>query len=429
MKDERSNVGSGNAGAHLTRRRFIRAGIAAGLGAGGLSGLISPGVRSAAWAAGSDAPELAEVKVGFMPLTDCASVVVASEMGFDRKYGLKITPTRESSWAAVRDKLVNGEIHGAHVLYGLIYGVQLGIAGPKQDMAVLMCINNNGQGITLANHLRDKGVTSGPDLARLIEAEPREYTFAQTFPTGTHAMWLYYWLASHGVNPFKDVKTITVPPPEMVANMRAGNMDGYSAGEPWNAHGIFENTGFSVATSQDVWPDHPEKVLGTTLAFVQKFPNTARAMTAAVLEAAKHIDAMENRTKVAQLIAQESYVNADVAVIEGRFKGEYTNGLGKSWKDPNYMRFYNDGQVSFPYLSDGMWFMTQHRRWGLLRQDVDYLAVAKQVNQIELYGQAAEAAGVAVPASPMRTSRLMDGAVWDGTNPVAYANAFDVRAA
>jgi nitrate/nitrite transport system substrate-binding protein len=429
MNDERKQRGTETRRAQLTRRGFIKAGLVAGLGAGGLSGLIAPGVRNAAWAAGSDAPEIPEVKIGFIPLTDCASVVIASEMGFDKKYGIKITPTKEASWAAVRDKLVNGEIQGAHVLYGLIYGVQNGVGGPKKDMAVLTCINNNGQGISLANHLKDKGATDGASLARLIKAEPREYTFAQTFPTGTHAMWLYYWLGSFGVNPFKDVKNITVPPPQMIANVRVGNMDGFCVGEPWNARAIFDKVGFSVATSQDVWVDHPEKVLGTSLEFVQKHPNTARAMTAAVLEAAKFIDAMENRPKVAQIIAQKSYVNTDASVIEGRFKGEYTNGLGKSWKDPNYMKFYNDGKVGFPYLSDGMWWMTQHRRWGLLKQDVDYLAIAKQVNQIEIYKQAAAAAGVPVPSNLMRSSKLMDGVVWDGSNPVAYATGFKVKVA
>ena len=181
--------------------------------AAALMTLVPPGVRSAAWAAGSDAPEKTDLKIGFIPLTDCASVVMAAQKGFDKKYGLKITATKEASWAGVRDKLVSGELDAAHVLYGLIYGVQLGIGGPKRDMSVLMTINNNGQGISLSNQLKAKGVVDGPGLARLVKAEPREYTFAQTFPTGTHAMWLYYWLAAYGIDPFRDVKTIVVPPP------------------------------------------------------------------------------------------------------------------------------------------------------------------------------------------------------------------------
>jgi nitrate/nitrite transport system substrate-binding protein len=424
-EQEQETVGSNSArdgATAMSRRGFLKVG-AAGLAATALDASL----RSKVWAAGSDAPEKTEVKIGFIPLTDCASVVIASEMGFDKKYGIKITPTKEASWAAVRDKLINGEIDAAHVLYGLIYGVQLGIGGPKKDMAILMSLNNNGQAITLSSQLKAKGVTDGAALKKLVDSEKRDYTFAQTFPTGTHAMWLYYWLGANGINPFTDVKTIVVPPPQMVANMRVGNMDGFCVGEPWNARAIFDNIGFTAVTTQDIWKDHPEKTLGTRLEFVQKHPNTARAMTAAILEASKYIDTMANRPKVAQIIAQKSYVNTEESVIEGRMKGEYDNGLGRKWKDDNYMKFYNDGKVNFPYLSDGMWFLTQHRRWGLLKEDVDYLAVARQVNQIEIYKQAAAAAKVPVPADAMRTSKLMDGVVWDGRDPKTYAGSFKVR--
>jgi nitrate/nitrite transport system substrate-binding protein len=410
-----------------SRRDFLKTSLAAGLGAAGILGAVPPGVRTAAYAAGSDAPEKPEVKIGFIPLTDCASVVIASEMGFDKKYGIKITPSKEASWAAVRDKLVNGELDASHVLYGLLYGVQLGIGGPKKDMAVLMGLNHNGQAITLSNQLKEKGATDGAKLKTLIGKEKREYTFAQTFPTGTHAMELYYWLATYGINPMSDVKTIVVPPPQMVANMRVGNMDGFCVGEPWGARAIYDKIGFTATTTQEIWKDHPEKVLGTTLEFTQKYPNTTRAMMAAVLEASKFIDATANRAKVAQIIASKSYVNAPEEVILGRFMGNYDNGNGKSWKDPNYMKFYNDGFVNFPHLSDGMWFLTQHKRWGLLKEDPDYLAVAKQVNQLELYKQAAALAKVKVPANPMRTSKLMDGVVWDGKDPKAYANGFKVK--
>ena len=395
--------------------------------AAALRALVPPSVRQGAWASGSDAPEKTDVKIGFIPLTDCASVVVAAAKGFDKKYGINIIPSKEASWAAVRDKTLSGELDAAHVLYGLVYGVHLGIGGPKQDMAVLMTLNNNGQGISLARHLLQKGVKDGPSLARLIKAEPREFTFAHTFPTGTHAMWLYYWLASHGIDPFTEVKTITIPPPEMVENARIGNMDGFCVGEPWNARGIFDQVSFSVASSQDVWADHPEKVLGTTADFVARHPNTARAMTMALLEAARYIDDPANRSEVARLIAAEAYVNAPLSVIEDRFLGRYEDGLGKAWNDPHYMRFYNDGKVPFPYLSDGMWFLTQHKRWGLLKAHPDYLAIARQINRIDLYTQAATQTGTPLPASDMRTSTLMDGVVWDGTNPADYADHFAIR--
>jgi nitrate/nitrite transport system substrate-binding protein len=409
------------------KRDFLKksAGLSA---AAAIMSLIAPGVRSGAWAAGSDAPEKTEVRIGFIPLTDCASVAIAAEKGFDKKYGIKIIPSKEASWAGVRDKLSNGELDAAHVLYGLVYGLQLGVGGPQKDMAVLMSINNNGQGITLNNQIKAKGVTDGTGLARLVKAEPKEWTFAQTFPTGTHAMWLYYWMATYGIDPFKDVKVITVPPPQMVANMRVDKMDGYCVGEPWNARAIWDKIGFTAATSQDIWTDHPEKVLGSTLEFVQKYPNTARAIVAALLDASKYIDTMSNRPEVARIIAGKGYVNTEYEVIEDRMQGNYDNGIGRKWKDPNYMKFYNDGRVNFPYLSDGMWFLTQHKRWGLLKAHPDYLGVAKKVNQIALYKEAATLAKVPVPKSEMRSSRLIDGVVWDGRNPKAYADGFKIKA-
>ena len=407
-----------------SRRDFIAG--AAGLG---LMAMVPPGIRSGAWAAGSDAPEKKEVRIGFIPLTDCASVVMAAVNKFDEKYGIKIIPTKEASWASVRDKLVNGELDAAHVLYGLVYGVQLGIGGPKKDMAVLMNLNHNGQAITLSNQLKDKGAIDGPSLAKLIARKEREYTFAQTFPTGTHAMWLYYWLAAQGINPLKDVKTITVPPPQMVANMRVGNMDGFCVGEPWNNRAIIDKIGFTAQTTQDIWLDHPEKVLGTTADFVQKNPNTARAMTAAIIEAGRWIDAsLSNKQKTAETIAQKSYVNTDTDVIVARMLGRYENGLGKSWDDKNHMKFYNEGTVNFPYLSDGMWFMTQHKRWGLLKDHPDYAAVAKKVNRIDIYKQAAAAAGAALPKSDLRSHKFIDGVTWDGKDPKKYAESFKVHA-
>jgi nitrate/nitrite transport system substrate-binding protein len=383
-----------------------------------------------AWAQGSDKPEKEEVRIGFIPLTDCASVVMASVLGFDKKYGIKIIPTKEASWAGVRDKLVNGELDMAHVLYGLIYGVHLGVAGPKKDMACLMTLNRNGQAITLSKKLADAGAVDGASLAKVMAKDKRDYTFAQTFPTGTHAMWLYYWLATYGVNPMKDVKVITVPPPQMVANMRVGNMDGYCVGDPWGHRAIMDGIGITGVTTQDIWKDHPEKVLGPTGDFVKKYPNTARAVMMAIIEAGRWIDAsLQNKLKMAETVADKSYVNTGVDAINQRILGRYQNGLGKTWDDPNHMKFFNDGAVNFPYLSDGMWFLTQHKRWGLIKDHPDYLAVAKQINQIDLYKEAAAGLKVNVPKDALRTSKLIDGVVWDGKDPKKYADSFALKAA
>jgi len=406
----------------LGRRRVLKG---AALGALGLA----PALRAAVWAQGSDKPEKEEVKIGFIPLTDCASVVMASVLGIDKKYGVKIVPSKEASWAGVRDKLVNGELDFAHVLYGLVYGVHLGIGGPKKDMAVLMTLNNNGQAITLSKKLADKGAVDGASLAKVMATQKGDYTFAQTFPTGTHAMWLYYWMAANGINPMKDAKVITVPPPQMVANMRVGNMDGYCVGEPWGQRAIMDGIGITAITTQDIWKDHPEKVLGTTGDFARKYPNTARAVTAAILEAGQWIDAgLQNKNKMAETIADKSYVNTSVDAINQRILGRYVNGLGKSWDDPNHMKFYADGAVTFPYLSDGMWFLTQHKRWGLLKDHPDYLKVATEINRIDIYKQAAAATKTPVPKDVLRTSKLFDGVVWDGKDPKKYADSFKVYA-
>jgi ABC-type nitrate/sulfonate/bicarbonate transport system substrate-binding protein len=376
--------------------------------------------------------EKTTVNIGFNPLTDCASVVMAAMLGFDEKHGIRIVLSRETSWAGVRDKLMTGELDAAHALYGLVYGAHLGIGAQPRDMAVLMNLNRNGQAITLSRRLAEQGATDGASLAGLMAREVgetrRQYVFAQTFPTGTHAMWLYYWLAAHGIHPMKDVRAITLPPSQMVYNLAEGHMDGFCAGEPWGQQAVMDGIGVTAAASQQIWPDHPEKVLGASLDFVRAHPNTCRALIAAVLEAGRWIDASdENRRATAEIIAAAPYVNTDRAAILPRILGRYDDGQGHAWQDRHPLRFHQDGQANYPWLSDGMWFMTQFRRWGLLKADPDYFAVAQSVAQLRLYREAAELAGVAAPADVLRSSTLIDGHVWDGTDPAGYAAAFSIH--
>ncbi|WP_313026033.1 CmpA/NrtA family ABC transporter substrate-binding protein [Pseudomonas lopnurensis] len=390
----------------------------------------APRTDALAWVAGSDAPEKSTVNLGFLPLTDAASLIVAATQGFAQPFGLTLNLHRQNSWSGLRDKLIGGELDAAHGLYGLIYAVHLGIGGsPAVDMAVLMGLAQNGQSINLSAPLKAAGVTDPEALRDRALQSGAQLTFAQTFPTGTHALWLYYWLAAHGIHPLEDVRTRVVPPSQMVAHLRAGRIDGFCAGEPWGAQAIAEDVGFTLATSQSIWPDHPEKVLGCTRAFVEQYPNTARALVMAVLEASRFIDqGQENRSSAAQLIAGGEYVDAPLASIEPRFLGLYQDGLGNAWQDAHPLRFFAGGAVNMPYHSDGLWFMTQLRRWGLLREDPDYLAVARAVQQTALYRQAASALGISVPESPMRTSILMDGSCWDGTDPAGYARSFALHA-
>lgn len=389
-----------------------------------------PSAGPLAWVNGSDAPEKTEINLGFMALSDCASVVVAATQGFAQPYGLTLNLKRQSSWANLRDKLVSGELDAAHSLYGLIYAVHLGIGGvASTDMAVLMGLNQNGQSINLSHGLQALGVTSPEALDHHVHQSRPKLTFAQTFPTGTHAMWLYYWLASQGIHPLQDVDSVVVPPPQMVAHLQAGRIDGFCVGEPWAASAVQQNLGFTMATTQTIWPDHPEKVLGCTRAFVEQYPNTARALVMAILEASRFIEASrENRRSTAQLLSAPQYLDAPLDCIEPRLLGDYTDGLGNHWQDPHAMRFHSGGEVNLPYLSDGMWFMTQFRRWGLLRDDPDYLGVARQVQQLDLYSEAAAAVGVPARGQEMRSSQLIDGKIWDGSDPAGYARSFTLHA-
>lgn len=382
-----------------------------------------------AWVAGSDAPEKSALNLGFMALTDSASLIVAATQGFAQPYGLTLNLQRQASWAGLRDRLLSGELDAAQMLYGQVYGIDQGLGGPATEMAILMGLCQNGQAINLSQPLKQAGVTSAEALAARVHQGGAKLTFAQTFPTGTHAMWLYYWLAAQGIHPLEDVSTVVVPPSQMVAHLRAARIDGFCAGGPWGALAVEEDQGFTLATSQDIWADHPEKVLGVTREFAEQYPNTARALTMAVLEASRFIDeSEENKRGTAQLISGSDYVDAPLSAIQPRFLGQYEDGLGHAWLDTHPLRFFAGGEVNMPWLSDGIWFLTQFRRWGLLKDDPDYLGIARRIHRLDLYRSAAEALGIAVPEQPMRTSTLLDGSVWDGSDPAGYARSFAIHA-
>lgn len=383
-----------------------------------------------AWVNGSDAPEKPSLNIGFMALSDCASVVVAATQGFAQQQGLTLNLRRQASWSGLRDRLVSGELDAAHCLYGLVYAVQLGVGGgPASDMAVLMGLNQNAQAINLSAALQRKGVTNPEALARLAHQGGARLTFAQTFPTGTHAMWLYYWLASQGIHPLHDVNSVVVPPAQMVAHLQAGRIDGFCVGEPWSAEAIAQGQGFTLATSQSIWPDHPEKVLACARSFAEQYPNSARALIKAILAASRFIESStENRQGTAQLLSGSAYLDTPVSSIEPRLLGDYQDGLGNRWQDRHALRLFDQGRANLPYLSDGMWFMTQFRRWGILRDDPDYLAVARQVQQLALYREAADALSVPCADLPMRSSQLIDGSRWDGSDPYGYARSFKLHA-
>lgn len=374
-----------------------------------------------AWIAGSDQPERTTLRIGFMPLADCAPLVMASVLGFDEKHGLRFELSRELSWTGMRDRLAAGELDCAHVLLGLLVGLQMGIGTRARQMAVLMNLNQNGQGVTLSPGCAQ--ALAQPSAAQAIRAQGRRLRFAHTFPTGNHAMFLHYWLAAAGIDPLADCDMVTVPPGQMAASLAAGHIDGFCAGEPWSQRALREGAGVLAASSDTIWPDHPGKVLGTRAEFAAAHPHTCRAAIAALLDTARWLDASRlNREAAAEVLASPAWVNADRALLQHCLAGRGLDPVGL--RGHNGLRFFGDGAATFPWLSDTMWFLTQQRRWGLLRADPSWRAVAAEINHIDLYRDAAAQAGVGLPAAPMRRSTLIDGRVWDGGDPAAYLASF-----
>jgi nitrate/nitrite transport system substrate-binding protein len=310
------------------------------------------------------------VKLGFIPLTDCAPLVIAKEMGFFTKYGVDVQITKEASWAVVRDKILNGELDGAHCLFSMPFSVYTGIGGKAgSEMKIAMILNNNGQAITLSKEFCGKvGYKDIKGVANAVKQmrAKKEVTFAMTFPGGTHDIWLRNWLAAAGVNA-KSVGIITIPPPQMVANMKVDNMEGFCVGEPWNGVAATQNIGFTHIASQDIWKDHPEKALVVNKAFADTDKEDLKNVMKAIMEACKWLDVMNNRKKAALILSRPNYVNAAVQVIEARLMGSTDLGcdLGVQKYKDDYMLFYKNGQVNTPRLSYGVWFMAQYVRFGM----------------------------------------------------------------
>ncbi len=365
--------------------------------------------------------EKTHLKIGFVPLADAAPVVAAKLLEFGHAHGLTLELSRQPSWAALRDKLLSGELDAAHSLYGLVYGVQLGIGGPQTDMAVLMVLNRNGQAISLSNRLADALAQHGT-LPRALATLGRKPVFAQTFPTGTHAMWLYYWLAAQGVHPLRDIESVVIPPPQMVAALAEERLDGLCVGEPWPALAQRRGMGRTVIRSGEIWPDHPEKVLACRRDFVGRYPNTARALVQAMLEACRWLDGAGHRKEIAQWLARPEMLGADADLIASMLEA----GEGAGAPD---MKFFENGAVNYPLESEGVWFLTQFERWGMMARRDDYREIAAALNQTALYRQAAAAIGVAVPVpAAARLPRFIDARVWDGENAAAYVEGFEIKA-
>ncbi|KWN69961.1 CmpA/NrtA family ABC transporter substrate-binding protein [Burkholderia stagnalis] len=331
------------------------------------------------------APERAHLRLGFVALSDAAPLIVAQRLGLGERHGLTLELSRQPSWAAVRDKLLSGELDAAHALYGLVCGMQLGIGSPQADMAVLMVLNRNGQAITFSGRLADAYRAQG-NLPAALATLGRRPVFAQTFPTGTHAMWLYHWLASHGVDPLRDIRSVVIPPPEMVAALADGELDGFCAGEPCHAVAEACRAGRTVAATSEVWPDHPEKALACRREFAALYPNAARALIRTLVDACAWLDDPAHRRDAAGWLASPDAVGVPASLIAPRLLGDY--GAGPFAAPPLPIAFHAHGTVNRPCADDGRWFVSQYRRWGMLDGAPDAEASIDAIAHTAMYDAA-----------------------------------------
>lgn len=340
------------------------------------------------------------LRVAYLPLIDCAPLVAASRLGLDLQHGVRLQLQRQASWAAVRDRLVSGEVDAAHLLGSLVYSIELGIGGPRAPMAWLLTLNQNGQAITLATPLAD-ALQRGLPLPQALAGLGRRAVFAQTFPTGTHALWLYYWLAACGVDPMHDIGLMSLPPQQMPEALAAGEIDGYCSGEPWADAAQTRGIGRRVVGSGAIWPGHPEKVLACRRDLAALQPALVERLSAGVLAACRWLDAdPANRLACAGWLAEDAVIGTPVARLSACLQGDPA--------DPAALAFHRGGAVNMPWLSDGEWFLQQFVRWGWCSAEVAAAAPVRDIHRLQSYRHAAASVGVAMPGEQRRDAALFD---------------------
>ncbi|TJZ76190.1 CmpA/NrtA family ABC transporter substrate-binding protein [Chitiniphilus eburneus] len=359
--------------------------------------------------------EKTHLKLGYLPFTDCLPLVVAQRLGLAAHYGLELTLSRQPTWSLLRDRLLVGELDAVQSYYGLPLSLHLGLGGPACPMAVLMTLSQNGESVSVSSQLAGN-VRDGDSLYRAVLAATRRLVFAHHLPPS--AMWFYYWLASHRIHPLRDVTMLVTPATELATALTRGELDGYGASEPWGALTELDGSGHTIVSSAQVWPDHPGKVLTTTAAFADRYPNTARMLVAVLLEACRWLDHPMHRVEATPWVAEA--IGVPIAAIAPRLVE------GHGWGGQSHaVRFFGaKGEVGMPWLSDLIWFLTQLRRWGILETAPDYRAVAREINRVDVFRDAAAMAGASAPTHDMRRSVLNDGRVWDGSDPEGYATSF-----
>ena len=422
----------------LTRRNLLRvlgvgasalvlpsvtAGIAGAATAKKTNTTVKPGSATAAptTVAPVAAPKaVRKVKLGFIALTDAAPIIMAKELGFFADRQLDVTILKQASWPALRDALLTGQIDGAHALCSLPFSVALGVGGNgSKELKVAMMLSQNGQAITLARDYNEVGYGDLVGAKAFLEDKDAP-SLAMTFPGGTHDMWLRYWLLATKANTAK-IKISPVPPPQMVQNMTVGNVQGFCVGEPWNAVAAQRGVGFTHLATQDLWLNHPEKALVVNSKLTAN-PDTLKDVMGAILQACKWLDDLTNRSKAADTIAAEKYVNAPADDIRGRLLGKYDLGIAKGTKDfkGEQMQFFRGGEVNFPRRGHAVWFMAQYMRTGLIKEVPAYQKLAEELTLTDLYTSVAAAEKITVPNDDMSSFNLrLDNAMFDPKKPEA----------
>jgi nitrate/nitrite transport system substrate-binding protein len=393
-----------------TRRQLL-----AGLGAATLSALIAemfPVARLKAFAADPVGnPEKKDVSIAFIPITCGTPIIMAEPLGFYKKHGLNASVKRAAGWAMIRDWAVNKEVDAAHMLTPMPLAITLGAGSVPTPIYMPAVENINGQAITL--HIKHKGVKTAADM--------KGFRFCVPFDYSMHNYLLRYFLADGGVHPDKDVQIRVVPPAEMVANLKAGNVDGYLGPDPFNQRAVYENAGFIYKLSKDIWDRHPCCAFTVTKEFATTYPNTFLAMWRSIVDATHYASDPAHRKEIAAAIAPTNYLNQPVIVLEQILTGTYADGLGNIKKEPNRIDF-----DPYPWHSMAIWILTQMKRWGHLKGDVNYKSVAEQVYRAADCDRIAKELGYATHQATTAKHVIM-GKEFDPNNADAYAKSFKIH--
>lgn len=410
------------AGSRLDRRSLLRAGAAGAL-AGVLASRLSP-ARAAARRA--DTPELAQVSLGFIAVESCAPIVIAHEKGLFKKHGLESKLSKENGWAAARDKLASGENHASHLKLVQSYASTLGLLGaPKLPMLAPITLSRNGSVFMAAASFKGKLGADPKGWKKEIDewkARGEAFTIALPVPFGFHGLMYRYFLANAGIHADKELKLITLPPAQMVQNMRVGTMQACALVEPWGVRGVSDKVSVICMYGHELWPDHPVKTLGMLEGFADQNPRTARAILRAIHEAALWCDQPANREELARILSTPSYLNSPPATLLPALEGRLDWGDGRTASEPRFALNYS--RDTSPQAREAKWFLTQFRRWGMHEGELDYDKVVERVARPALQREALKELGLEAVAQSEEPLRFFDGSSFDPRHAAEYSKSF-----